>query len=113
MVVLVLVIKAAILFAVVVIVEVVVVVYVVVVVETLEAARELLNNKSHIMLYEIITIIGSTALRGPRPLQAIVASDLYPGQSPASFYNPVSLRLFLPRQSILISVGYVLVDLQG
>ena len=47
------------------------------------------------------------------PPEANVASDLYPGHPPANFYNPVSLRLSLPRQSILISVGHVLVDLQG
>jgi hypothetical protein len=34
----------------------IVVVVVVVVVETLEEARELVNNKSHITLYEIMTI---------------------------------------------------------
>ena len=38
---------------------------------------------------------------------------LYPGHSPPSFCNTVSLRLPLPRQSILISVGHVLVDLHG
>jgi hypothetical protein len=50
---------------------------------------------------------------GPLPPQANVASDLYPAHPPANFYNPVSLRLPLPRQSILISVGDVLVDLQS
>jgi hypothetical protein len=60
----------------------------------------------------ITIIIGTTALSGPWPPQANVASDLYPWQPPASFYNPVSSRLPLPRQSILISVGHVLVDLQ-
>jgi hypothetical protein len=58
----------------------------------------------------IIIIIGSTALGGPWPPQADVASDLYPGHPPANFYNPVFLRLPVPRQSILISVGHVLVD---
>ena len=52
-------------------------------------------------------------LYSPWPPQANVASDLYPGQSPASSYNPVSLRLPLPRQPILISVGHVIGDLQG
>jgi hypothetical protein len=49
----------------------------------------------------------------PWPLQGNVAKDVYPGQSPANFYNPVPSRLPLPCQSILISVGHVLVDLQG
>jgi hypothetical protein len=44
----------------------------------------------------IIIIIGSKALGGPWPPQANVASDLYAGHPPASFYNPVSLRLPLP-----------------
>jgi hypothetical protein len=61
----------------------------------------------------IIIIIGSTALGGPWPPQTNVASDLYPGHPPANFYNPISLRLPLSRQSILISVGHVVVDLQG
>jgi hypothetical protein len=58
-------------------------------------------------------IIGSTALGGRFPPQANVASGLYPGYRPANFYKPVSLRLPVPRQSILISVGHVFVDLQG
>jgi hypothetical protein len=61
----------------------------------------------------IIIIIGSIALDVPWPPQAIVASDLCPGYLPANFYNPVSWRLPLLRQSILISVDQVLVDLQG
>jgi hypothetical protein len=44
----------------------------------------------------IIIVIGSKALGGPWPPQANVASDLYPGHPPVSFYNPVSLRLPLP-----------------
>jgi hypothetical protein len=60
-----------------------------------------------------IIIIGSTALVGPWPTQANVTSDLYLGHLPANFYNPVSLHLPLPRQSILISVSHVLFDLQG
>ena len=59
----------------------------------------------------IIIIIGSIVLCGPWLPQANVASDLYSGHPPANFYKPVPLRLFLPRQSILISVGHVLVDL--
>jgi len=51
-------------------------------------------------------------LYSPWPPQANVAKDLYPGQSPAHFYNPVSSRLPLPCQTILISVGHVLIDLQ-
>ena len=65
-----------------------------------------------IHIYHII-IIGSTALGGRWPPQVNVASDLYPGQLPTSFYNPVSLRFPQPLQSILISVGHVLADLQG
>jgi hypothetical protein len=58
-----------------------------------------------------IIIIGSTALGGPWPPRANVASDLYPGDLPANIHNPVSLRLPLPRQSILILVSQVLFDL--
>jgi len=61
----------------------------------------------------LIIIIGSSALGGPQPPQANVANNLYPLQLPANFYNPVSLRLFQPHQSSLISVGHLLVDLQG
>jgi hypothetical protein len=61
-----------------------------------------------IIIIIVVVVTGSTALGGPWPPQANVAGDLYPGQPPASFYNPVSLRLPLPRQSILISVGHVL-----
>ena len=50
---------------------------------------------------------------GPWPPQANVASDLYPWHPPPNFYNAVSVRLLLSHQSILISVGHVLVDLQG
>jgi hypothetical protein len=64
-------------------------------------------------VYFIIIIIDSTALNGSCRPQANVASELYPGQPKASFYNPISLRHPLPRQSILISIGHVLVDLQG
>jgi hypothetical protein len=60
----------------------------------------------------MIIIIRPTALSGTLPLQANVASDLYPGHPPSNFYNPVSFRFSLPSQSILISVGHVLVDLQ-
>jgi len=60
----------------------------------------------------IIIIIGSTALGWPWPPQANVASDIYPGHSLANFYNPVSLRLPLSHQSILILVSHVLIDLQ-
>jgi hypothetical protein len=60
----------------------------------------------------VIIFIGSTALGGPWSPPANVASDLYPGHPPANFYNPISLRLPLHRQSILISVGHVFVDLQ-
>jgi hypothetical protein len=49
----------------------------------------------------IIFIIGSTALGGPWPPQANVASDLYPGHPPTNIYNPVSLPLPLPRQNHL------------
>ena len=61
----------------------------------------------------IIIIIDSTALGGPWPPQANVATNLYPGHLPANFQNPVSLRLPVPCQSFLISVGQVLVDFQG
>ena len=59
----------------------------------------------------IITIIVSTALGGPWRPQANVAGD--PRQPSLNFCNTVSLSLPLPRQFILISVGHVLVDLQG
>ena len=61
----------------------------------------------------IIIIIGSTPLGEPWPSPANVASDLYPRHPPANFYNPGSLRLPVPRQSILNSVVYVLVDPHG
>jgi hypothetical protein len=44
----------------------------------------------------IVVVVGCTALGKPWPPQANVASNLYPGQPPANFYNPVSLRLPLP-----------------
>ena len=66
-----------------------------------------------IIIIIIIIIMDSTALGGPWPPQANVATNLYPGHLPANFQNPVSLRLPVPCQSILISVGQVLVDLQG
>jgi hypothetical protein len=59
-----------------------------------------------------ITIIGSTALVGPWPPQANVASDFYPGQPSTNFYCAASFRLPPHRQSILISIGHVLFDLQ-
>jgi hypothetical protein len=71
------------------------------------------NNNKYTSIIIIMITIGSTALGGPWSSRANVASDLYPGQPPANFYNPLSLRLSLPRQSILISVFHVLVDLQG
>jgi len=55
-----------------------------------------------------VIIIGSTALGGPWPPQANVASGLYLGHPPATFYDPVSLHLPLPCQFILISVGHIL-----
>ena len=58
-------------------------------------------------------IISFTASGGFWPPRANVASDLYPGHPPANFYNPFSLRLPLPRQYMWISVGHVLIDLQG
>ena len=61
----------------------------------------------------IIIIIGCTALGRPWPPQTNVASDLYPGHPPANFSNTVSLCLPPPSQSIFISVGHVLGDLQG
>jgi hypothetical protein len=70
------------------------------------------TNINAIFKVLIIIIISSSALGGPRPPQANVASDLYPVELPANFYDPISLRLSLPHQSILISVGHVL-DLQG
>ena len=68
---------------------------------------------SIIIIIIIAVIIGSTALGGPWPPQAHVASHLYPGHLPANFQNPVSLHLPQTCQSILISVGHVLVDVQG
>jgi hypothetical protein len=60
-----------------------------------------------------VVIVGSAALGEPWPSQANIASNLCPWQPPANFDNPVSLGLPLPRQSILISVGHILLDLQG
>jgi len=64
------------------------------------------------MMMMIIIIIRTKVLSGPLPFEANVAIDLYPGHPSTNFQNPVSLRLPLPIQSILISVGQVLVDLQ-
>jgi hypothetical protein len=66
-----------------------------------------------VLIIIIIIIISSSVLSEPRPPQANVTGDLYPVQLPANFYNPVSLHLHLPFQSILFSVGHILVDLQG
>jgi hypothetical protein len=66
-----------------------------------------------VLIIIIIIIISSSALGGPRPPQANIASDLYPVQLSANFYNPFSLGLSLPCQSVLILVDLVLVDLQG
>jgi hypothetical protein len=55
----------------------------------------------------------SRVLGRPWLPQANVASDLYLWHPPANSYNPVFLRLPLPRQSIWMSVDHVLVDLQG
>ena len=66
-----------------------------------------------IIIIIIIIIIAITTLGGPLSPLANVASDLYPGHLPANFYHPVPLCLPIPRQSILISVGHILVDLQG
>ena len=56
------------------------------------------------LLFIIIIInIGSTALGRPRPPQADVVSDLYPGHPPANFYNPVSLLLPPPRRPLCIA----------
>ena len=78
------------------------------------------ENDSHVLKYIIIIItivimiiICSPALGGPWTPQTNVASDLYPGHPPANFYNPVSLRLPIPLQSVFTSVGHVLVDLQA
>jgi hypothetical protein len=59
-----------------------------------------------------IIIIGSTALGGPWPSQANVASDFSPVQPSNNFYSPTSLCLPPPRQSILFAICHVLVDLQ-
>jgi hypothetical protein len=64
------------------------------------------------MFKVIIIITGSTALGGPWPPQGYVASDFYPGQPSTNFYGPASLRLPPTYQSILISVGHVLLDLK-
>jgi hypothetical protein len=51
-----------------------------------------------IIIIIITNTTGPTALGGPWPPQANVASDLYPWHQTANFYNPVSSRLPLPRQ---------------
>ena len=66
-----------------------------------------------IIIIIIIIIIGSTALGGPWPPHENAAGDLYPVHPPTNFYNPVSLRLPLPHQFILIFVGHIHTDLQG
>jgi hypothetical protein len=63
-----------------------------------------------IIIIIIIIIIGSTALVSPWPPQANVASDLYPTNQ---FLQPSFLVSSSNRQSILISVGHVLVDFHG
>ena len=51
----------------------------------------------------IVINIGSTAIGGPRPLRAKIASGLYPGHLPASFYDPVSLCIHLPHRPLCIA----------
>jgi len=50
-----------------------------------------------VVIIIVVIIIGSTTLGGLWHPRANVASDLYPGHPPANFYNPVYLRLPLPR----------------
>jgi len=57
-----------------------------------------------IIIVIIIIFFGSTAMRGAWPPQANVASELFSGQQPPSFYNQFSLHLPLPCPSILISI---------
>jgi len=78
----------------------------------LDVERPETFRMEYIIIIIIIINIGSTALGGPWPPQGNVASDLYPWQPPDNFYHPVSLLLPL-QQSILISVGHVLVHFQG
>jgi len=59
--------------------------------------RPKINYRNSRLNFNII--IGSTALAEPRPPQTNVASDLHPGHPPANFYDPVSLRLPVLRQS--------------
>jgi hypothetical protein len=66
-----------------------------------------------VIIIIIIVVVGSTALIGPWPPQANVASDFYPGQPSTNFYSPASLCLLSQRKTILISVGHVLFDLQS
>jgi hypothetical protein len=64
------------------------------------------------LLFVIIIII-SAALGWSWLPQANVASDCYPWQASANSHSPASLRLPSPRQSILILIGHVLVDLHA
>jgi hypothetical protein len=65
-----------------------------------------------IIIIIIITMIMITALIGPWPPQANVASFLYPGHAPLQFLPPRFHASFCTRQSILILVSHVL-NLQG
>jgi len=67
-----------------------------------------------LFIYLSIIINGSATLDGPWPSQANIArKDVYPCHPPANFYNRVSLRLPVPRQSTFILVGHVPVEFQS
>jgi hypothetical protein len=74
-------------------------------------ARTILN--AFIIIIVIVVAVGCTALGGPWPPQANIASAFYPEHPPANFYNQVFLCPPPPRQSILILVHYVHGEFQG
>ena len=69
--------------------------------QVIRVCQDIADSLDEGVVIIIIIIIGSTSLGEPWSPQANVASDLYPGHTPANFYNPVFLRLPLPRHAVV------------
>jgi len=64
--------------------------------------------KSHFFIIIVVVVVASTALGGPWPPQANVASDPHPAQQPSSCCHSVSVRLPLPLPMSLAAYLFVL-----